>query len=118
MIKDIAAAVENIVVSSKEENMKAVVYPLVIGSDWIDPIPPIPLDRASKAAAIKAVRSKGYRVMWRGGMHAQNTVTAEELRRSTGCGTAAIMEIERKIGYALPDSAEIRAYLITVWPKR
>jgi hypothetical protein len=99
--------------------MKAIAYPIEAGKDYVSPAcPPIPLERASKAAAIKAVRAAGYRVMWRGGLHEKNVVTANDLRRSSGGGTADVMEAERRIGYALPDDAEIPAYLITVWPRR
>ena len=98
--------------------MNAIVYPIISGDDWCEPAPPIMIDRASKAAAIRALRERGYRIMWRGGLHEKNIFTAEDLRRSSGGGNAAVMEAERRIGYALPDEAEIDAFVISVWPER
>jgi len=98
--------------------MKAIAYPLEVGKDYVEPCPPIPIERASKAEAIKAIRRAGYRVMWRGGLHEKNIILAEELRRSSGGGAAHVMEAERRIGYALPDDAKVAVYLISVWPRQ
>jgi hypothetical protein len=62
--------------------MKAIVYPIITGKDWCEPEPQIPLDRDSKAAATRALRERGYRIMWGGGEHAVLTTTAQELRSS------------------------------------
>jgi len=97
--------------------MKAIVYPIITGDDWCSPATPIPLERDSKAAAIRALRESGYRIMWSGGEHAVLTTTAEELRYSRA-DTPDVMERERALGYQLPDDAEITKYLITVWPNR
>jgi hypothetical protein len=94
--------------------VKAIVYPVITTKDWCDPAPPIPLDRDSRAAAIRALHSDGYRIMWRGGTFDELTVTAEELRDSRA-GDASVWECERDIGYELPDDAEITKYVVTVY---
>jgi len=97
--------------------MKAIVYPIVTGDDWGQTMPPIPLDRDSKAAAIRALRERGYRIMWSGGTHDILSTTAQELRGSQ-TDIEAIMVREREIGHALPDDAQITKYLVTVWPEK
>ena len=97
--------------------MKAIVYPIITGSDWCEPAPPIALDRDSKSEAVRALRKAGYRIMWSGGEHAALTATARELRASQA-DTPDVMERERALGYELPEEAEITKYLITVWPNR
>jgi hypothetical protein len=97
--------------------MKAIVYPIITGDDWYQTAPPIPLDRDSKAAAVRTLRERGYRIMWSGGEHAVLTTTAQELR-SSRTDMSDVMERERALGYELPDDAEITKYVITVWPKR
>jgi len=97
--------------------MKAIVYPIITGDDWYQTTPPIPLDRASKAAATRTLRARGYRIMWSGGEHSVQSTTAQELRDSR-TDIQAVMEREREIGYALPDDAQITKYLITVWPEK
>jgi len=95
--------------------MKAIVYPIITGDDWYQTAPPIPLDRDSKAAAIRALRERGYRIMWSGVEHAVLSTTAQDLRDSR-TDIQAVMEREREIGHALPEDAQITKYLITVWP--
>jgi hypothetical protein len=97
--------------------MKAIVYPIITGDDWYQTTPPIPLDRDSKAAATRALRERGYRIMWSGGEHAVLTTTAQDLRNSQ-TDIHDVMERERALGYELPDDAEITKYCISVWPKR
>jgi len=97
--------------------IRAIVYPVLTGPDLMEPAPPIPLDRDSKAAAIRALRERGYRIMWSGGEHSALTTSAEELR-SSRAGTPEVMRQERDLGYQLPDDAEITKYVITVWPRR
>lgn len=84
---------------------------------WCEPAPPLPLDRDSKSAAIRALRERGYRVMRSGGEHSVLTITAQELRTSRA-DTDDVLERERALGYQLPDDAEITKYIITVWPKK
>jgi len=96
--------------------MKAIVYPIVTGKDWCIPAPPIPLDRASKASAIRALRARGYRIMWVGGTFDVQSTTDLQLRTSRH-GVAAVAERERELGYALRDGAEIVTYAITVYPQ-
>jgi len=97
--------------------MEAIVYPIVTGSDWMEPDPPIALGRDSKAAAIRALRKAGYRIMWIGGLHERHTKTAEELRCSHA-GSTDVAEREREIVQGLPDEEEVAVYIITVWPKK
>jgi hypothetical protein len=97
--------------------MKAIVYPIVTGKDYCEPDPPLPLDRASKAAAVRALHDSGYRVMWVGGLFDVTTTTAEELRDARS-DTTRVSERERELGYELPDEAEIVKYLVTVYPSR
>jgi len=96
--------------------MKAIVYPIVTGKDWCEPDPPLPLDRASKASAVRALHRRGYRIIWSGGLFDVATTTAEELRDSRE-SIASVAEQEKELGYELPDGAEIVTYLVTVYPK-
>jgi len=96
--------------------MKAIVYPIITGKDWCVPAPPLPLDRASKAAAIHALHAWGYRIMRVGGIFDVQSTTDLELRTSLH-GVAAVAERERELGYLLPDGAEIVKYLVSVYPK-
>jgi hypothetical protein len=96
--------------------MKAIVYPVITGKDFCEPDAPLPLDRASKASAVRALRERGYRIMWKGGLFDVMTTTAEELR-SSRADTAHVAERERELGYGLPDGAEIVEYAVTVYPR-
>jgi hypothetical protein len=96
--------------------MKAIVYPIITGKDWCLSAPPIPFDRASKAAAVRALHEHGYRIMWSGGLFDTTTKTDLELRTSL-YGVPAVREREREIGYALPDYAEIATYYVSVHPR-
>jgi hypothetical protein len=96
--------------------MKAIVYPIITGNDWCETGRPIAIDRDSKAAAIRSLRERGYRIMWRGGLFDVLTTTAQALRDSMP-DTPDVMRRERELGYELPDDAEITTYLVTVWPK-
>jgi hypothetical protein len=96
--------------------MKAIVYPIITGDDWNQTGLPIPLDRDSKSAAIRALRALGYRIMWSGGEHTVLSTTALALRNSRS-DVLALMERERDLGHQLPEDAEITQYCITVWPK-
>jgi len=96
--------------------MKAIVYPIITGKDWCMPAPPIPLDRASKAAAVRALHAWGYRTMRVGGIFDVQSTTDLKLRTSRH-GVAAVAERERELGYALRDGAEIVTYAITVYPQ-
>jgi len=97
--------------------MKAIVYPVITGKDFCEPDAPLPLDRASKAAAVRALHECGYRILWKGGLFDVATTTAEELQDSRS-GTANVMERERELGYELPEDAKIVKYLVTVYPPR
>jgi len=96
--------------------MKAIVYPIIADKDFCEPDPPLPLDRASKAAAVRALHEHGYRILWKGGLFDVTTATAEELQASRA-STAGVMERERELGYELPDDAEVVKYLVTVYPR-
>jgi len=96
--------------------MKAIVYPIITGKDFCEPDPPLPLDRASKAAAVRALHKRGYRIMWSGGLFDVATTTAEELRDSRE-SIASVAEQEKELGYELPDGAEVVEYLVTVYPR-
>lgn len=97
--------------------IKAIVYPIVTGRDYCEAAPPLCLSADSKAAAIRALRAAGYRIMWVGGEIGNVRVRACDLRGTRG-GDARVVEAERDIGYALDADAEITAYSVTVWPKR
>jgi hypothetical protein len=93
---------------------RAIVVPVATGKDWTEPGPPIAVcDSASKEAAVAALHEHGYRVIWRGGLFEAQTVTAEELREATG-GSAIVTAALRRLGYELPDGAEIKKYIVTV----
>jgi len=96
--------------------MKAIVYPIITGKDWCVPAPPIPLDRASKASAVRALRAWGYRIMRVGGIFDVQSTTDLKLRTSLH-GVAAVAKRERELGYALPDGAEIVTYFVSVHPQ-
>jgi len=96
--------------------MKAIVYPIIIGKDFCKPDPPIPLDRATKADAVRALRERGYRIMRQRGLFYATTYTAEKLRYSRA-DTPEVMEREREVGYALPDGADIVTYAVSVYPR-
>jgi len=96
--------------------MKAIVYPIITGKNWCVPAPPLPLDRASKEAAVRALRAHGYRIMRVGGIFDVQSTTDLKLRTSRN-GIAAVAERERELGYALRDGAKIVTYLVSVYPQ-
>jgi len=97
--------------------MQAIVYPIITGKNWCVPAPPLPLDRASKAAAIRALHAWGYRIRWVGGTFDVQSTTDLKLRTSR-TGIAAVAERERELGYLLPDGAEIVKYIVSVYPQK
>jgi hypothetical protein len=97
--------------------IKAVVYPIIAGSERWEQAPPIALDRASKAAAIRALRRYGYRIMWRDGLHQKLSMSLDELRASS-IGRDAVARLERQMGGRLPHSGKVALFNITVWPNK
>ena len=95
--------------------MKAIVYPVITGTDFSEPAAPIAISADSKEAAIAALQERGYRIMseQEGGYHTADTITADALRGTRG-NDADVMSAARDIGYALADDAEITQYSITV----
>jgi hypothetical protein len=96
---------------------KAIVYPILTGDDWLNPEPPLPLERDSKAAAIRALRDEGYRIIWSGGLFDVLTTSAQELCCGRGDNPRVISR-ERAIGSQLPEDAEITKYVVSVWPTK
>jgi len=97
-------------------NIQAIVYPVFTGKDWLEPEPPIALEKDTKAAAIRALRERGYRIMWRGGLFDVLSTTTEELWASTA-GAPDVIKRQRELACRLPDGTEITKYVISVWPK-
>ena len=97
----------------------AVVFPIITGDTWCETAPPIRLPRDSKAAALRALRDAGYRVMRKGGTVSVREASLQEL---TGYGgdnpkvarAARWIGSEIESGCFAPDS--FTEYCISVYP--
>lgn len=95
--------------------MKAIVYPIITTEDYIYPDPPLAIERDTKKEALKALRKRGYRIMWVGGSFDSFVAATSELRELR-CADPAVMKALRSIVGSLDDDLVV-VYKITVWPK-
>lgn len=96
--------------------MQAIVYPIITTEDYTYPDPPLAIERDTKKEAIKALRERGYRIMWAGG-YVDSFVTATSELRELRCADQKVMKALRSIVDSLDDDLVV-VYKITVWPKR
>jgi hypothetical protein len=100
----------------------SVVVPVITGKDWAEHGRGLVVGGTSKAAALRALRQKGDRIMHVGGLHEGDYVCVESFRRGYYSTTAdqdasrAVYRQLKELGFG--DGDEVLVWCITVHPSK